>query len=529
MSGGGNVAIPKILSVLNIPLIGNNGVSALINSHITTNNIYLFFNINNKLFYINKITKITNYITTNPSSSVSLINSANNILCMCCSNTYIWFKCVSTIYQYTINNNNDGSLTLTNMYSYNVMSTQTISLTTDQSITFNNTNLFVPNCDSSGNISILSVSDNGMSFIRNYTPSSLTYNYIPYIVSNSNYLSVLIPKSNSGGSGFLLTNYNLNTNITYSYSTGQLITDMCINNSNLYFMIPNEGIYRSSFDLISNVNIGYQEYNYSANNKTISGLFIACDNTNNNLWSFTAFKGSGNITPPYYTLTQNYVYINNPINLQQNIIFNVSDTTTYPQVVDDGTYLWVYNNNILTQIEIAPYYICFLETTKILTNKGYREIKELRKGDLVKTSHHGFKKIHLIGKKEVAHPRHEERIKNQLYKCTEENFPEVFEDLIVTGCHSILVDDFVNEEQKKTTEEVLKGMFVTDGKYRLPACVDERTQIYEKPGDYMVYNFALEHEDFYMNYGVYANGLLVESSSKRFLEDYELSHMELID
>ena len=72
-------------------------------------------------------------------------------------------------------------------------------------------------------------------------------------------------------------------------------------------------------------------------------------------------------------------------------------------------------------------------------------------------------------------------------------------------------------------------MFVTDGKYRLPACVDERTQIYEKPGDYMVYNFALEHEDFYMNYGVYANGLLVESSSKRFLEDYELSHMELID
>jgi len=38
---------------------------------------------------------------------------------------------------------------------------------------------------------------------------------------------------------------------------------------------------------------------------------------------------------------------------------------------------------------------------------------------------------------------------------------------------------------------------------------------------------ALENDDYYMNYGIYANGLLVESCSKRYLK--EESNMELIN
>jgi hypothetical protein len=37
----------------------------------------------------------------------------------------------------------------------------------------------------------------------------------------------------------------------------------------------------------------------------------------------------------------------------------------------------------------------------------------------------------------------------------------------------------------------------------------------------------LENENYYWNYGVYANGLLVESSSKRAMKD--LSSMEIIN
>ena len=57
-------------------------------------------------------------------------------------------------------------------------------------------------------------------------------------------------------------------------------------------------------------------------------------------------------------------------------------------------------------------------------------------------------------------------------------------------------------------------IYITDDKYRLPACVDERTCIYEKKGEHVIYHIALEHPKIWMNYGMYANGLLVESASE---------------
>ena len=75
--------------------------------------------------------------------------------------------------------------------------------------------------------------------------------------------------------------------------------------------------------------------------------------------------------------------------------------------------------------------------------------------------------------------------------------------------------------------EVNGNTYVTDGKYRLPACADERTSVYDTEGNYTIYHLALENDDYYMNYGIYANGLLVESCSKRYLK--ELSGMTLIE
>lgn len=131
----------------------------------------------------------------------------------------------------------------------------------------------------------------------------------------------------------------------------------------------------------------------------------------------------------------------------------------------------------------------------------------------------------MIGKREIYHPALEERIKDQLYNCSQNEY-EVFEELIITGCHSILVDSFINEEQKERVIEVNGDTFVTNGKYRLPACADHRACVYETPGTYTIYHFALENDDYYNNYGVYANGLLVESCSKRYLK--ELSNMTLL-
>jgi surface protein len=169
---------------------------------------------------------------------------------------------------------------------------------------------------------------------------------------------------------------------------------------------------------------------------------------------------------------------------------------------------------------------CFKEGSKILTDTGYKAIESLRKGDLVKTLKHGYKPIVMIGKRDIYNPAQKDRIKDQLYKCSQDKYPELTEDLIITGCHSILVDRFTSNKQKEKAIEVNNGkLCITDNKYRLPACLDERASVYEVKGNFTIYHIALENDDYYMNYGVYANGLLVETCSKRYLK--ELSNMVL--
>ena len=164
--------------------------------------------------------------------------------------------------------------------------------------------------------------------------------------------------------------------------------------------------------------------------------------------------------------------------------------------------------------------ICFKEGSKILTDLGYVPIETLRPGDRVMTALNGYKAVEMIGKRKMEHLGLKDRIKDQLYKCSAPAFPEVFEDLVITGCHSILVDKFTSPEQRQKTAEVNNNIYITDNKYRLPACVDDRTTVYEEKGAHMVYHLALEHEDYYMNYGVYANGgLLVETCSIRALKN----------
>jgi len=209
-------------------------------------------------------------------------------------------------------------------------------------------------------------------------------------------------------------------------------------------------------------------------------------------------------------------------------LFKTGFSTPLLLAIDStNTNLYVanYANNTISQITLSV--PCFKEDSKILTDKGYKLIQDLRKGDLVKTLLHDYKPIVMIGKRDIYHSANKMRIKDQLYKCSPSEYPEVFEDLILTGCHSLLVDGFTSDEQREKVIEVNGDTYVTDNKYRLPACADEKASVYEIPGSYTIYHLALENDNYFGNYGIYANGLLVETCSKRYLK--ELSNMLLID
>jgi hypothetical protein len=159
---------------------------------------------------------------------------------------------------------------------------------------------------------------------------------------------------------------------------------------------------------------------------------------------------------------------------------------------------------------------CFLEGTKILCEVDNKEvyvpIEQLRNGALVKTSRDGYKRIECIGKGTLYNPGNADRTENRLYKCSPSAYPELKEDLYITGCHSILVDT-ISYTEKAETLRSLGRIFITDKKYRLMASIDMRAEPWNSEGTYTIWHFALENADIKMNYGIYANGLLVESCS----------------
>ena len=86
------------------------------------------------------------------------------------------------------------------------------------------------------------------------------------------------------------------------------------------------------------------------------------------------------------------------------------------------------------------------------------------------------------------------------------------EDLCLTGEHCILRLD-ITESHLDRIREHMGQVYITDDRFRCPACLDERATPYSGKGPATIWHFALEHNDAYWNYGVYANGLLVESCS----------------
>jgi hypothetical protein len=186
-------------------------------------------------------------------------------------------------------------------------------------------------------------------------------------------------------------------------------------------------------------------------------------------------------------------------------------------------YYYGYNTNTYQLTQLTT---CFKEGTKILTQnihtkeEEYVEIQNLSKGDLVKTALNGYVKIKIIGYSNFYNHVNEHRTQDKLYVCTKEHYPEIWEDLVLTSTHSILVDEFKNENEREKTRELNGALYVTDRKYRLPAYVDERTKIYDVEGYHKIWHLALEHSHYYGNYGIYANGLLVESTSINMMENF---------
>ena len=197
-----------------------------------------------------------------------------------------------------------------------------------------------------------------------------------------------------------------------------------------------------------------------------------------------------------------------------------SSSVTFPSVtsISAGTVGFTVTDTTLLNTwsgELSISAICYAEGSLILClvdgTEQYVKVEELTTDMLVKTYNHGFKKI-------IASIKDNIRSTNMpglasLYKLPKdalgENMP--FQDLYVTGGHSILVDTMDDN-----VFNILKNMWGNEmnveDKYRLLASKSELFELPHITKKINIYHPILENEDESAQYGIYANGILSEST-----------------
>ena len=163
--------------------------------------------------------------------------------------------------------------------------------------------------------------------------------------------------------------------------------------------------------------------------------------------------------------------------------------------------------------------ICYEANTLILILENeeevYKKVSELKVGDLVKTYKQGYKKIKLL--RSFKHkPLDKNNHLNLLYKHKENG-------VIVTGGHSILVDELTEQEKLNNLKHYGNGFNETieDKKLLLACSSDKFEMIDDYREEYHLCHFSLESDDPKEHFGVYiTDGILSESCPEEALLHY---------
>lgn len=161
---------------------------------------------------------------------------------------------------------------------------------------------------------------------------------------------------------------------------------------------------------------------------------------------------------------------------------------------------------------------CFNEGTLILClSKDLQEvwvpIEKLSKDYLVKTYKHGYRRIEAIGK--GISNNAEGDWENSMYIMHKVDGMQ--DDLIVTGGHSILVDEIPEESYEDNLQKFHGEVQHIDGKKLLLASSSKLFKPLKDDKEYTYYHLILENDgDDEVRFGIWANGILTETPSQKF-------------
>jgi len=296
-----------------------------------------------------------------------------------------------------------------------------------------------------------------------------------------------------------------NGNIFVVDTGNNLIEKVVIANSKIYVVAGN-----------GNVEEANTIYNFG--NGSYTGITITPDSLNNTVSVVSSTAGANKFAITYDTVnTFDSVNYNTIVfELIYNTPLQISDLvgpTSYHFKVGYGTQQTKYSSTIELTVQ------CFKEGTKILClidgiNK-YIPIETIKSDVLVKTYKHGYKKVIRLGYSSIS-CNYTSDI-NNLYKIPKSN--QIIEDLYITGGHSCLVNKLTKTQEDETIK-IWNKLHMIDDKYLLLTVLNEAFTKHTITEPVKVYHFVLENENIENSYGVYANGLLVESMSQQFFDNY---------
>jgi hypothetical protein len=269
------------------------------------------------------------------------------------------------------------------------------------------------------------------------------------------------------------------------------------------------------------------------NNDPSTNLLLTTGNTNGADYIYSSRKFSSNGT----TITSISTAVDTEYGASGWLIYYDNATSTTLFQYKNASNAWVSVPSSATTFSITEVLYnhpqnnvpCFNQGTKILClNKNsveeYVPVENLRKGDLVKTYLHGYKKIKAIGVNRFVNDPSTYR--KCMYVMKKEKNADLIEDLTVTGDHSILIDNVRQEEIMEMRRRLAREERI--GPKRL--VMSSISNQFEKQTDvseYTYYHFCVEDDNcIHRKFGVWSNGILSEIPSSSEFNLLELNKNE---
>jgi len=457
------------ISVSSISLSGNNGVAACINTITGSSSIYYTSDGGASWFL---------------SFSFLGVSTGSILISIYGSNAVVGVNSITNNYEVYYSNNGGNTWTLG--FSASAVTAESVANVSVSSssmivVTREGINTIFWNSTNNG-----STWNNTLSLVNVLQPS-LSLSGANAIVCGQNGINGLVRYSTDNGTTW---NIPTTTPLTFNNITKKVFIDGSVamiggintstNNSFIWYSTDSGANWTESSQSLANTN-------------TFTAISVS---GNNGLASLNDTSSTGYL---YYSTNQGAAWTQTP----GLTSITINDANLSGNRGVSGTSSGIYYTS-------SP--LCYEANTLILVLENeeevYKKVSELKVGDLVKTYKQGYKKINLL-RSFTYKPLDKNNDLNLLYKHKENG-------VILTAGHSILVDEFT-EEEKLNNKKYRFDQTIEDKKLLL-ACSSDKFEKIDDDQEYELYHFSLESDEPKSHFGVYINdGILSESCSEEAL------------